>query len=210
MVYGPSILNCQLHWPLIGQNLELDTGSLKNIASALVTPPLAAVLPDGRLCIVGASSVHQRRVYHPIEGEAQATITGLEKCKFFILGLENLILCIDHKPLLAILGTKQNLADIPNPRLMNVKLKSMMYRFKVKHIKGKDHVIQDTFSRRQDSPINKSNNDKYMSNVLSGYSDTLGPPSWVSPPTIAALVTKAIPSSFNTNAAQDAKDIEEY
>ena len=148
--------------------------------------------------------------YHPIEGEAHATITGLEKCKFFILGLENLILCIDHKPLLAILGTKQNLADIPNPRLMNVKLKSMMYRFRVKHIKGKDHVIPDTFSRRQDSPINKSDNDKYLSNVLSGYSDTLGPPSWVSSPTVAALINNAICSSFDTHAAQDAADIEDY
>ena len=32
--------------------------------------------------------------------------------------LNNLILCVDHKPLLAILGNKQR-ADIPNPRLMN-------------------------------------------------------------------------------------------
>ena len=43
-----------------------------------------------------------------------------------ILGLDNLTLVIDHKPLLAILDNKQNLEYIPNPRLMNVKLKSMM------------------------------------------------------------------------------------
>ena len=103
--------------------------------------------------------------YHPIEGEGQAVITGLEKCKFFILGIKNLTLCIDHKPLLAILGTKQSLADLPNPRLMNVKLKSMMYRFQVKHIPGKDHVTPDAFSRRQDSPITAVNTTA-MSNVL--------------------------------------------
>ena len=141
--------------------------------------------------------------YHPIEGEGHAVITGLEKCKFFILGIKNLILCIDHKPLLAILGTKQNLDDLPNPRLMNVKLKSMMYRFQVKHIPGKDHVIPDTFSRRQDSPINQ------MSNVLPGYADTLGPPSWVSPPTVAALHRGASPAAFDTQAAEDANKIEE-
>ena len=106
--------------------------------------------------------------YHPIEGEGQATITGLEKCKFFILGLDNLTLVIDHKPLLAILDNKQNLEYIPNPRLMNVKLKSMMYRFKVKLIPGKDHVIPDAFSIRQASPISHTDNNT-MLNVLPGY-----------------------------------------
>ena len=125
--------------------------------------------------------------YHPIEGEGQAVITGLSKCKFFILGLENLILCIDHKPLLAILNDKQNLEEIPNPRIMNVKLKSMMYRFRARHVPGKDHVIPDTFSRRHDSPINQPGNQTPMSNVLPGYSDKLAPPTWVSPPTVAAL-----------------------
>ena len=145
--------------------------------------------------------------YHPIEGEALATITGLEKCKFFILGLENLILCVDHKPLIAILGQKQDLADIPNPRLMNVKLRSMMYSFKVKHIKGKDHVIPDTFSRRVDSPLN--NADKNISNVLPEYSNTLSPPGWVSPP-VVALLTNATNQSFDTNEADEAAEIDEY
>ena len=94
--------------------------------------------------------------------------------------MDNLTCVIDHKLLLAILGNKQNLADIPNPRLMNIKLKSMMYRFKVKHIAGKDHVIPDVFSIRQDSPISLTDNNNTMSNVLPGYSDTLAPPRWVS------------------------------
>ena len=138
--------------------------------------------------------------YHPIEGEGQATITGLEKCKFFVLGLENLILCVDHKPLIAILGDKQDLADIPNPRIMNFKLKSMMYRFRVKYIPGKDHVIPDAFSRRNDSPIGQAEN---MTNVRSGYSDTFGPPSWVSHPSISAIAVT------NTSAEADASNIEE-
>ena len=140
--------------------------------------------------------------YHPIEGEGQATITGLEKCKFFVLGLENLILCVDHKPLIAILGDKQNLTDIPNPRIMNFKLKSMMYSFQVKYIPGKDHVIPDAFSRRRDSPIGQADNN--MSNVLQGYSDTFGPPSWVSPPTISAIAVT------NTSAETDATNIDEF
>jgi hypothetical protein len=145
--------------------------------------PLPACCPTGWQTVFCGSrfcSPAESR-YHPIEGEGQATITGLDKCKFFVMGLDNLILCIDHKPLIAILGDKQNLADIPNPRIMNFKLKSMMYRFKVRYIPGKDHVIPDAFSRRADSPIaqiatSKPNIQDTMSNVLPFYSDSLGPP----------------------------------
>ena len=63
--------------------------------------------------------------YHPIEGEALSIFYGLEKCKFFVLGLPNLILCVDHNPLIAIFGADQSLEDIQNPRLLNYKLKSM-------------------------------------------------------------------------------------
>ena len=40
-----------------------------------------------------------------------------------------------------------------------------------------------------------------MSNVLPGYSDTFGPPSWVSPPSILII---------NTSAAEDANNIDEF
>ena len=147
--------------------------------------------------------------YHPIEGEGLASITGLEKCKFFVLGLKNLILCVDHKPLLSILGDKQNLADIPNPRIMNFKLKSMMYRFQVKHVAGKDNVTADAFSRRPDSPIaltatTKQDLDGNMSNVLPGYSDSLGPPSWVSAPSVSALLA---PTTAEENDASEMDEL---
>ena len=85
--------------------------------------------------------------YHPIEGEALSAINGLEKCKFFVLGLANLTLCLDHKPLLGIFGNKNNLESIDNPRLLNFKLKSLLYQFKVVHVPGKKarypgHILQ--------------------------------------------------------------------
>ena len=130
--------------------------------------------------------------YHPIEGEALATFYGLDKCKFFILGLPNLILCIDHNPLIAIFGPDQSLDTIHNPRLLNYKLKSMRYRFVVHHIPGKKNVIPDTLSRRPDSPITKlptklPSDWTTQSNVSSTYADHLGQPSWFSPPTNAAI-----------------------
>ena len=54
--------------------------------------------------------------YSPVEGEALAVAYGLEKCKHFILGTENLIVTVDHKPLIG-LFTNRNLEDISNPRL---------------------------------------------------------------------------------------------
>ena len=130
--------------------------------------------------------------YHPIEGEALAIFYGLDKCKFFILGLPKLILCVDHNPLLAIFGADKSLEAIHNPRLLNYKLKSMRYRFTVYHIPGKKNVIPDTMSRRSDSPIMTTPSRMQVdwtaqSNVSSKYSEHLGQPSWVSPPTIAAI-----------------------
>ena len=147
--------------------------------------------------------------YHPIEGEALASINGLEKCKFFILGLKTLILAVDHKPLLAILSDKQDLAAIPNPRLMNFKLRSQMFRFLIKHIPGKKHVVPDTFSRREDSPIvrnsiSKRDFDGNTMQVLTGYSESLGPPSWVSIPTVAAM--SLLPSIHDNRQSSDTEE----
>ena len=126
--------------------------------------------------------------YHPVEGEAYAAAWSLEKCKIFVLGNPNLILAVDHKPLLAILGPNQELAEVINPRLMNFKLKSMSFKFQPMHIPGKRHVVPDTMSRRNDSPILKipkpSRAPPTTNNVLPGYSDTFGPPSWVAAPDV--------------------------
>ena len=58
--------------------------------------------------------------YAPIEGEVLGVVWSLEKARMFTLGCPNLLVTVDHEPLISILGDK-GLADIPNPRL---------YRFK--------------------------------------------------------------------------------
>ena len=138
-------------------------------------------------CGLTFNSPSQAR-YHPIEGEAYAVKQGLEKCKQFILGHPNLILCVDHKPLLAIMGS-QELAEIPNPRLLDFKIKTLAYRFTPKYIPGKLHVTADALSRRSDSPIASQEPPKpchapkqTQNNVKPAYSNTFGPPSWVSTP----------------------------
>ena len=126
-----------------------------------------------------------------------AAAYGLEKSKFFVLGLQDLILCLDHAPLLATFGS-QALDDIPNPRLLNFKIKTLRFRFTVCHIPGKKHVTADTFSRRSDHPPVPPKSSKIDlttgSNVTPSYAESLSPPSWVSgPAAIATLQPEATP-----------------
>ena len=95
---------------------------------------------------------------------------------------------IDHKPLLAIFGNDQNLEEIENPRLLNFKLKSLMFRFTVLHVPRKKNITADAFSRRYDSPVTKPQpiTQTLESAPVPGYSSTLGPPPWVSPPVLIA------------------------
>ena len=121
--------------------------------------------------------------YAPIEGEAAAAVFGLEKCAPFILGHPNLLLALDHKPLIKIFGPA-SMESITNPRLFSLKQKTLRYRFIPVHVAGKKHVVPDTFSRRSDTS-------ETISNVLPGYSSTMGPPAWVSTPTTCSY-TRAI------------------
>ena len=122
--------------------------------------------------------------YAPIEGEAASAIWALDKCKFFLLGMPDFILAMDHKPLISLLG-KQEFMTIPNPRLMGCKIKSQMYTFTPTYIPGKLHVVPDCLSRRSDSPIPPATRETPVldiSNVSPEYQDTCSPPSWVSQP----------------------------
>ena len=84
--------------------------------------------------------------YAPIEGEALAVVFGLTSCRMFVLGCPRLIISVDHKPLLQVLGD-QPLEDVKNPRLQKLKEKTMMYDFKIKHTPGKDNKSADATSR---------------------------------------------------------------
>ena len=144
--------------------------------------------------------------YHPIEGEALAATYGLNKCKFFILGLENLILTIDHKPLIPIFSQTQQLENIENPRILNFKLKSLMFRFTVTHVPGKKNSTADTFSRRYDSPSSQPQDtdsnglSNHEEDHVQDYSERLGPPYWVSPPASVNSITSS-PSPMSCKPA---------
>ena len=104
---------------------------------------------DGwKITLVGSRFTHAAESrYAPIEGEALAVADALDKARYFVLGCENLIVAVDHKPLLKLLADRA-LDDIPNPHLRNLKEKTLRYRFRITHVPGMKNKAADAMSRR--------------------------------------------------------------
>ena len=84
--------------------------------------------------------------YSPVEGECLGVAWSLKKAKYFVLGCENLVVAVDHKPLLGVLGDK-SLDDIDNTRLANLKEKTLRYKFSIVHVPGVKNKVADASSR---------------------------------------------------------------
>ena len=84
--------------------------------------------------------------YKPTEGEALAVAWALKKARMFLLGCPKFKILVDHKPLVPILSDKQ-LDKIENPRLVNLKEKSLSYSFDIEAISGKSNLAADALSR---------------------------------------------------------------
>ena len=84
--------------------------------------------------------------YAPIEGEALALLFGLQSCRMFVLGCQNLIVAVDHKPLLPIFNSR-DLDRITNPRILKIRERTLTYRFTVVSIPGKKNCGPDAVSR---------------------------------------------------------------
>ena len=70
----------------------------------------------------------------------------MEKARMFTLGCPNLLVTVDHEPLISILGDK-GLADIPNPRLYRFKERCLRFRFTIQYLPGKLNNTPDCMSR---------------------------------------------------------------
>ena len=92
--------------------------------------------------------------YAAVEGESLAVVYGLEKCKHFILGCTDLVIAVDHKPLIG-LFTQRGLDNIPNARLRNLKEKTFPYRFQMVHVSGIKNRVADCLSRTPSDPADQ-------------------------------------------------------
>ena len=100
-----------------------------------------------KLCLVGSRFTHPAESrYAPIEGETLAVVYTLHQTSYYVLGCKDLIIATDHKPLLQILNDR-SLTDITNQRLLNLKEKTLGYRFTVVHVPGRKNLGPDAASR---------------------------------------------------------------
>ena len=100
-----------------------------------------------KVTLVGSRFTHPAESrYAPIEGEALAVADALDKVRHFVLGCSDLIIAVDHKPLLK-LFVDRSLEDIPNTRLRNLKEKTLRYRFRMVYIPGAKNHTSDALSR---------------------------------------------------------------
>ena len=84
--------------------------------------------------------------YAPIEGEALAITFALNSCRMFVLGCPTLTLAVDHKPLVPIFNDR-HLDEIKNPRILDFREKTLMYRFTAKAIPGDQNGGANAMSR---------------------------------------------------------------
>ncbi|RDH89254.1 MAG: hypothetical protein DIZ77_16200 [endosymbiont of Seepiophila jonesi] len=107
--------------------------------------------------------------YAPVEGEALAVAWALDKARHFVLGCNDLIVATDHKPLLKVLGDRK-MEDIKNPRLYNLKEKTLPFQFRITHVPGKRHFTADSLSRYASGDPNPNKMDLPDDAHAAGYS----------------------------------------
>ena len=86
--------------------------------------------------------------YVPIEGEAAAITWALEKCCMYVMGFPNIIVVIDHEPLMTLFGN-WDLSKIQNPWLFQLEEKTLRYQFSNQHCPRKWHRGSDAVSATQ-------------------------------------------------------------
>ena len=84
--------------------------------------------------------------YSPTEGEALAVAWSLNHSRMFTLGCNNLVVSVDHKPLLGIFNNRE-LSSIKNPRIQNIKESTYAWQFNIFYNPGKWHIGPDAMSR---------------------------------------------------------------
>ena len=104
--------------------------------------------PDGwKVTLAGSRFLSkEEKNYVAVEGEALAVVWALEQTRYFTMGCNDLLIVVDHKPLVKLFGDRR-LDEISNPRLFRLKQRTLMWRFEVQYQKGVNNTCADAMSR---------------------------------------------------------------
>ena len=108
--------------------------------------------------------------YAPIEGEALGVAWSLEQTRYFTMGCDDLLVVVDHKPLIKLLGDRR-LDEIDNPRLFRLKQRTLMWKFNMEYQPGVHNHVADAVSRRPNrfaelASINMQEDDDLMEELI--------------------------------------------
>ena len=109
---------------------------------------LSQIQADGSRRLVAAASrslTECEQRYAAIEKEALGVCWAMDKFSQYILGMKNVIVETDHKPLIPLLGNM--FLDRLPPRIQRFKLRLQRFQYSIRHISGKGNMSADALSR---------------------------------------------------------------
>ena len=129
-------------------NVDSETIITTDASNQGIGATLSQIQPDGTRRLVAAASrslneTEQR--YAAIEKESLGVCWALEKFSQYILGMTNVTVETDHRPLTTLFGNM--FLDRLPPRILGYKLRLQRFQFTIKHVSGKNNAAADALSR---------------------------------------------------------------
>jgi hypothetical protein len=126
--------------------LLTDASRLKGLEFALVHTETVEGKERIRLVTCRSRSLSPaEKSYAVVELEALAIKYAVEKCRYYLLGMQKFMVWTDHQPLLGIWHKQIN--EIGNTRCQKWRKNLSIYMFNVKWKAGKTHYVTDSLSR---------------------------------------------------------------
>lgn len=100
------------------------------------------------------------RKYAAIQKEALPIFWSVRECSQYLLG-RKLILCSDHKPLLALFGEHNGIPRIASNRLQRWALFLSEFDYELKYVQGKNNGAADSLSHLPLEIKSDENNNEY-------------------------------------------------
>ena len=127
-----------------------------------------------RIVLAGSRFLSAAEKNVAVEGEALAIAWSLEQTKYFTMGCPDLVVVMDHKPLVRLLGPKA-IEDVANPRLFRLKQRVAMWDFQMAHLPSRSNSAADATSRQPSTADNEKEQTEELITDTTCSAISLGP-----------------------------------
>ena len=124
---------------------KIRSDSSKNGYGAVLLQRESAQQEFKPVCYASKALTSAEQNYSIIEKEAGAIVFACTKFEKYILGMENVRIETDQKPLVSLLGSKA--VNALPPRITRFRLALMRFNYTIAHVPGKEMYMSDCLSR---------------------------------------------------------------